>query len=72
MKVVPQELNKQSFDVLIMNAGPNEISNINTSQHNFESMSEWKHKVAESSRKLFKLAEECLNNSNNCKTNPKI
>ena len=31
-------------------------------QHNFENMSEWKNKVAAASRKLYKLAEECLNN----------
>ena len=59
-KVVPQELQKEDFSVLVLSCGPNEISNLDTTLNYRENIDEWRNKVGQSSVKMFQLAEWCL------------
>ena len=62
IKVVPQELSKQQFHVLVLHMGPKEISNINTKNNYRENVKEWRIKVAQTSLKTHNLAKCCLDN----------
>ena len=46
---------------MILSAGPNEVSNLNTSTEYSMNINEWRNKVANSSEKLYDLAEWSLN-----------
>ena len=58
-EVVPNELAKDNFDVLIINSGPNEISNLNTSPSEYnKNIIFWKDEVYKTSQKIFDLAQQ--------------
>ena len=67
LKIVPERLRQKSYDTLILQAGCNEISNIqlenSNSPHNVKL---WEEKVEKSRLKLFKLAESSI------KANPSL
>ena len=59
--MVPHKLSKDKFDLLlILNCGPNEISNLKTNNHSHENKNMLKEKVYQSSEKIIRLASECL------------
>ena len=60
LKVVPEELKKEEFNVLVLSCGPNEISNLDTTLNYSENIDEWRNKVGQSSVKMFQLAQWCL------------
>ena len=62
LKVVPERLKKKEYDTLIMQAGSNEISNINVKSPPLN-ITLWERKVEESRRKVFKLAQKSLKNN---------
>ena len=46
--------------MLIINAGPNEITNLNTQGEYGQNISNWKQQVFKSSQKLYNLVKKCL------------
>ena len=60
LRIVPEELQKKNYSVLILSCGSNEITNMDTSQNYLNNIQEWKDKVAKSSEKIYNLAERCL------------
>ena len=65
LKVVPERLGKKKYDTLIMQAGSNEISNINLESPSLN-ITQWEKKVEESREKVFQLAQKSL------KSNPSL
>ena len=60
LRVVPDELQKQNFTVLILSCGPNEVSNLNTNLDYSKNIEDWRKRVKVSSVKMYELAEWCL------------
>ena len=65
LKIVPERLQKKNYDTLIIQAGTNEISNINVE---FPSLNikQWENKVQDSRTKVYQLAQKSL------KDNPRL
>ena len=61
LRKVPEELERKNYTVLVLSCGPNEISNLNTSLNYSDNIDYWRQKAAESSQKMYNLAEFCLN-----------
>jgi hypothetical protein len=60
-KVLPEKLKRRKYDTLVLQAGCNEISNLNVkSKFTAKDVSVWEEKVRQSRTKLFNLAEESL------------
>ena len=60
LDIVPSELMKQPFDVLVLHSGPNEISNLDTSASYVDNIRSWQLKVQKTQQTLFTLAKQCL------------
>ena len=67
LSIVPQELNKKKCDVLFMQAGCNEISNIDCQANPTDNYSYWEQTVFQSSEKMFDLAKHCASEVTNLK-----
>ena len=67
ISIVPDELRKVNYEVLILCSGPNEISNININGRYSENIEAWRGKAQLSSQKLYKLAEQCITDNPNLK-----
>ena len=52
-EVVPKELAKEKFDVLVLNSGPNEISNLNLKDDYNTNIDYWRQQVFLSSKHTF-------------------
>ena len=68
IKVVPEKLVNKKYDTLVLQGGCNEISNVILNQ-NFkpEDVKLWEEKVRISRTKIFKIAEESLENDKDLK-----
>ena len=64
-EVVPRELAKEKFDVLVMNSGPNEISNLNLKDDYNTNIDYWRQQVFLSSKHTFDLAINSIKNNPN-------
>ena len=62
MKIVPERLQRKYYDTLIIQAGTNEISNINVESPSLK-IAEWEKKVQDSRSKVFQLAQKSLKNN---------
>ena len=59
-KVVPEELKKDQFETLILQSGPNEITNLDTKQNYADNISTWKKIAYKCSERLYELAQKAL------------
>ena len=65
--IVPRELQKKKFDILVMQSGCNEISNLNCQAKPQDNSNYWQQVVHQSSEKMFDLAKQCVANFPNLK-----
>ena len=65
LKVVPGELASDTYNVLIMNSGPNEITNLSARINPFDNLDYCKELVYKSSEKMVKLAIDSLQKNPN-------
>ena len=66
-RIVPAELSKHHYDILVLEGGVNEISNLDTKHDVIENFDAWKKKVAEDSLNMYNLAENSLRDNPNMK-----
>ena len=68
LQTVPDRLKNKDYDTLILQGGCNEISNVKVNQ-NFtpKDVKVWEEKVYQSRAKMFKLAEDCLEQNKDLK-----
>ena len=67
MDIVPRELAKEKCDFLVLNSGPNEISNLNLNYDYNQNMEYWKEQVYLASKKTYDLTQDSLKNNCNLK-----
>ena len=60
LRVVPQKLKGKAYNVLVLQGGGIEITNINTTVNPAQNIKHWEQKVFQSSEKLFKLAQQSI------------
>ena len=60
LSIVPNELKKKKYDVLVMQSGCNEISNLNCQTSPENNYSYWEQTVYQSSEKMYDLAIHCV------------
>ena len=65
--LVTPELSKHHYDILVLEGGVNEISNLDTKHDVIENVDAWKKKVAEDSLNMYNLAENSLRDNPNMK-----
>ena len=67
LKLVPQELKKEDYDVLILNCGPNEVTNLHTKAEYSQNINKWKQKMYLTTLQTYELAEKSLLENPNLK-----
>ena len=65
--IVPNELEKKKTDVLVLQSGCNEITNLDCSANPLENSAYWEQVVYLSSEKMFDLAKHCVTQQSDLK-----
>ena len=67
VEIVPNELKKDDYSTLIIQAGTNEVSNLNVSGSTVDKIESLKQEIKSSSEKIFSLAEKSLSENKELK-----
>ena len=67
LTIVPNELQKNEYDFLVLQSGCNEITNLNCETNPAENAAFWEQVVYLSSEKLYDLAKRCVAQQNGLK-----